>query len=136
MTTKNLARTVIEGGRYHRNCWDRRQSHGEHRVREHEVSTRLVKGADYDALVYPARRVVHRSFADKLRPAERWLAKRVGRSWSKTRSELFTRFDTRTTAGRHVLFDHLLTDVAGERNAWRPDYYVDDRGILRKVKRR
>lgn len=135
MATKDLSRTVIEGGRYWGNGWDRRHSHGQQRVREHAVSARLVRGADYDSTLYPQRRPIYREHADKLSAAERWLERHVGRSWSKTRSELFARFDIRTTAGRHVLFDHLLSDVEGERTARYPKYRVDRFGILRKVAR-
>lgn len=135
MATKDLSRTVIEGGRYHGNCWYRRLTHGEHRTREHLVSARLLKGEDYDGVVYPRREAVGRGHRDKLNAAERWLEKHVGRNWNETRSELFARFDIRTTAGRHVLFDHLLADVIGERTARRGLYWVDRFGILRKVRR-
>lgn len=136
MSTKDLSRTVIEGGRRYRNSFDRRHSHAEHRVLERVVSARLTGGADYDCALYPQRQPIYRDHADKLSAAERWLERHVGRSWCKTRSELFARFDIRTTAGRHVLFDHLLSDVEGERTARYPKYRVDRFGILRKVSKR
>lgn len=134
MATKNLARTVIEGGRRHGNTWDRRASNGTHRTSARQVSGALIKGADAEFTVYPARKVVWRTFNDKLGPAERWLASQVGRPWRKVRSELFARFDIRTTPGRHILFDHILPEVEGP--PWRsPDYVVDHSGILKKAKR-
>jgi len=135
MATKNLARTVIEGGRTGYSKWGRRASNGAHRTRGRRVSGALVGGADAEFTLYPARKAVWREFNDKLCPAKRWLATQVGRPWNKARSELFARFDIRTTPGRHIVFDHLLPEVEGRR--WRPrDYVVDRSGILRKVKRR
>jgi len=134
MATKNLARTVIEGGRTRFSKWNRRASNGAQRTHEHLVSASLTSGADADNVVYPHRETAYRAFHDKLGPAERWLATQVGRPWNKARSELFTRFDTRTTPGRHIVFEHLLPEVEGRRWLQR-DYVVDCFGILRKVKR-
>lgn len=135
MATKNLSRTVIEGGRTPGNTWDRRASNALHRTSERRVSGALVRGADADFALYPARKVVWRQFHDKLGPAQRWLANQVGRPWNKARSELFARFDIRTTPGRHILFDHLLPEVEGSRR-FRKDFVVDRSGILRKAKRK
>ncbi|HEY0468158.1 MAG TPA: hypothetical protein VGC79_28360 [Polyangiaceae bacterium] len=135
MATKNLARTVIEGGRTRGSTWARRASNGVQRTHVHRVSGSLLSGADAEHVVYPRRNKVYRQFADKLGPAKRWLATQVGRPWNKARSELFARFDIRTTPGRHIVFDHLLPEVEGRR--WlRRDYVVDRSGILRKAKRR
>lgn len=132
MTTKNLARTVIEGGRSRYNRWERRYSNARERAHERVVSSNLLRTTDLDGAVYQPRKVVYRGFHDKLAPAERWLGSQVGRPWNKVRSELFARFDTRTTAGRHIVFDHLLRDVdAGGPVYWRPDFVVDLHGILR-----
>jgi hypothetical protein len=58
----------------------------------------------------------------------------VGRPWDRVRSDLFATFDTRTLAGRHIVFDHMLPrrydrdewTVAGELL-----FRVDAHGILR-----
>jgi len=134
MATKYLARTVIEGGRRPGNTWDRRASNRTHRTHARRVSNALLNRLDTEFTIYPVRRVVWRTFNDKLGPAERWLAAQVGRPWDKVRSDLFARFDIRTTPGRHIVFDHLLPEVEGQRR-FRPDFLVDRAGILRKVKR-
>ncbi len=134
MATKNLARTVIEGGRTHFSKWHRRASNGFHRTQVRLVSGALAGGADVDNVIYPRRPKAYRDFHDKLGPARRWLATQVGHPWNKARSELFARFDIRTTPGRHIVFDHLLPEVEGRRWA-RRDYVVDRFGILRKAKR-
>jgi hypothetical protein len=50
------------------------------------------------------------------------------------RSELFARFDTRTTAGRHIVYGHLLTSVnrGGPPTFGRVTFTVDRHGILRR----
>jgi hypothetical protein len=135
MSTKNLARTAIEGGRANRNRWARRHSHGRVRVRTQAFLARLRGGADPEGAPAPAPERVPRWFHDKLRPLERWLASQVGRPWNKVRSEIFARFDTRTTAGRHIVFDHLLPEV--ETRGFSAceschDFAVDRHGILRR----
>src|SRR6186713_2975376 len=115
MATKNLARTVIEGGRSPGNTVDRRASNAAQRTRVRRVSGALLSGADADFAIYPMRKVVWREFNDKLGPAKRWLARQVGRPWNKARSDLFARFDVRTAPGRHIVFDHLLPEVEGTR---------------------
>ena len=56
------------------------------------------------------------------------------------RSEIFSRFDPRTLPGKHIIFDHLLQEVAlypetVRRFQWRSDLYVDRHGILRERRR-
>ena len=138
MSTKNLARTVIEGGRARYNRYFRRYSNAEERAAWRVTQSVIMHSADADCVLYPLRRPVYRSFHDKLAPAERWLARQVGRPWNKVRSELFARFDARTTAGRHVLFDHLLADVSLGDPALvnRADFTVDAHGILRHAPKR
>jgi hypothetical protein len=136
MSTKYLARTVIEGGRRHRNQWDRRYSHKEERAAERQVSVRLPRLESLDSALYEPRRPVWREFSDKLGPARRWMRRQVGRPWNKVRGELFQRFDSRTTAGRHILFDHLLRSVqtgGSPLSHWW--FEVDRQGILREVQR-
>jgi hypothetical protein len=88
MSTKNLAPTVIEGGRAFRNQWERRQSNATARVHTRVFTQRLCTCDELDALVYPMRKKVYREFNDKLNPAERWLERQVGRPWNEVRSEL------------------------------------------------
>lgn len=133
MSTKNLARTVIEGGRARYNRFERRHSNAVERTHVHQMERALCRAAELDDAVFEPRMVVYRSFHDKLGPAMRWLRSQVGRPWDKVRGELFTRFDTRTTAGRHILFDHLLAEVAsepGSRFSYRPCFGVSKHGLL------
>lgn len=156
MSKKNLARTVIEGGRNSGNKWDRRYSHAEARAHEKmylvEVKQDIENWYDYD--VEPLE-TVYKTFQDKLGPMQRWLAKQCGRPWDEVRSDVSKTFDTRTTAGRHIVHDHLLKSVEETpdlhygRYYSRPEdyttsyrryeFYVDEDGLLREktvIKRR
>ena len=138
MATKNLSRTVIEGGRTRGSKWHRRWTNGQQRTNARRVSDALVKGAGDAMTVYPARICAYPQFNDKLRPTKRWLGAHIGQPWDKVRSELFARFDIRTTPGRHILFDHLLPEVERQsvHRFHRPEYVVDRSGLLRKAKRK
>lgn len=149
MSTKNLSRTAIEGGRTGSNKWDRRYSHAETRADEKaylgEVKADLENFYDYDI---PKTRHVGKDFNDKLGPMYRWLESKIGLPWDEVRSQVTKDFDTRTTAGRHIVYDHLLRQVEVTPNHdygayYRGpedyttsfhyhDYYVDDNGLLQK----
>jgi hypothetical protein len=143
MSTKNLARTVIEGGRAERNKIERRVS-----TRSLRADTRAFLSAvrhdpeGAEGIAPPSRASAQICFADKLNPAYRFLDSRVGKGWNNTLALLAERFDPRTIPGRHVVHDHILRDVAPSREAVGTNgrsaerYYVDARGILRKPPRR
>lgn len=138
MATKRLARTVIEGGRTHWSTWHRRHSHRAHRARERAQRQRAGSDADaHDDLVWTEREHVHKSFFDKLGPCRRWLASHIGEPWNDVHSRIMATFDTRTLAGRHIVFDHLLEEVAVhacDERRWHR-FFVDDRGLLQKYDR-
>ena len=139
MSKKNISRTAIEGGRSPRNKWDRKESSQIERVNVRNLISSAHGDAEvFDEVNLPTRRKVYKDFEDKLNPVERWMDNRVGKSWNKTFSLLREKFDSRTTAGRHIINDHILRDVWLSSNysdsfAQYHRYYVDDRGILRKV---
>lgn len=162
MATKRLARTVIEGGRHGYNKYERRYSSKVQRAQTREYISNIMKDPDFCEFdVEPDRDPVYKEFSDKLSPMYRWLDAQIGRPWSEVRSEVFQNFDTRTTAGRHITFDHLLREVVdsdsgfdeygnivdpeipkiipkGRRYYRGPyaDYYVDRAGILRAIEDR
>lgn len=146
MSTKRLERTVIEGGR--RNKWERRYSHAEERAHLRNYITEVKADPEnwYDYDIEPIE-PVYKAFSDKLSPMYRWLHAQAGRPWNDVRSEVAEKFDTRTTAGRHIVHDHLLNnvevtpDLRYGRYYYGPedyttsysknDFYVDEEGILR-----
>jgi hypothetical protein len=125
MSTKNLARTVIEGGRIGSSKYERRNSHNEERAAARDFCKRAVidpeSAEEFD--IEPKTKA-YKEFSDKLRPMYRWLAAQVGRPWKEVHSEIFKTFDTRTTAGRHITFDHLLPSIVDTNSGF------DDRGYL------
>jgi len=59
MSTKNLAHTVIEGGRHRYNKWDRRYSHAETRANEKAYISEVMDNQEnwYDYDIEPTRPV-------------------------------------------------------------------------------
>jgi hypothetical protein len=148
MSRKNLSRSLIEGGRYSGNKTDRYISNAEERARvRNYIQEVTLDPENYDEYDVEPREHVYKGFKDKLGPMYRWLQSQVGRPWDDVRSEVFQKFDIRTTAGRHIVFDHLLNSVTvGEEPPYRyssnpddpttsysdHDYYVDEDGALQK----
>lgn len=96
MATKNLARTVIEGGRYYHNAWFRRHSSKVERAKVRQcLSTIRSDILLWEDTVLPVRDPVCKLFRDKLSPAYRFLSSRVGKPWNETHALLRQRFDDR-----------------------------------------
>lgn len=142
MATKNLGRSALEGGRY---------GHYQVRVREIESSFRTAnrgytRRAEVDPDTYdedsdPVRHPKSKrgNQTDKLSGIYRMLDGMVGRPWAKVRAEIAEKFDARTLAGRHVLHDHILKDIAPHEDVEHSygggrysHYYVDRYGIFRE----
>lgn len=123
MSKKNLARTAIEGGRRGYNTWERRESNQIERVRTRMMLRAAVRDIEVvERRPLPRRRPVHPVFDDKLNAVYGWIAAQSGRPWNEVRSEVHKKFDSRTTAGRHILYDHILEHV---NYAWHDGPYVD-----------
>jgi hypothetical protein len=141
MSTKNLARTVIEGGRDGSSKWDRRFGLQMLRARNHTFCRRAIRDTDFaDDNVYPVRHITWGgvSHKDKTNPCDRFLISRAGRPWNKVHSEICKKFDRRKLAGRHVTEDHLIARVRlPDSSYWfwtytfAPKFWVDGHGILR-----
>ena len=144
MSKKNLARTVIEGGRASRSKYFRRKSNKKRRVKEKEFFSRIKKDIDLcDEIYVDEVNVVCKDFSDKLGPVMRFLESNIGNSWNLIRSEISKKFDFNTTAGRHIIYDHLLPSVHnpgsdiinyGRRfdESIYIKFFVDENGILQK----
>lgn len=149
MGTKKLSRTAIEGGRTGRNKWERRNSHNTERTSERDFCQKVkIDPESADCLDITKKERIDKEFNDKLGPMYRWLNNQLGRPWDEVRSEIAQTFDTRTTAGRHITYDHLLSSVevtpavwryrhyynTGDDNTsyYRHDFFVSDEGILCK----
>lgn len=145
MSTKRLDRTAISGGRITGYKYERKQSLKNHRRGCNALLQASRNPAeDFLEIDFPERQ--HSSywdgekFNDKIAPVKRWLEKQVGKVWDDVYSLLRNKFDSRTTAGRHIVFDHLLRDVWTSQDrstlqAQYSEYYVDGYGILCKNKK-
>jgi len=139
MSTKNLARTAIEGGRYFGGTFIcRYENHAVRALTRTALGRLRVAGADADDWVPPQVRKMGRHFHDKLSAPERWLDAQIGRPWNLVRGELMRKFDPRTTAGRHIVFDHMLPWVRARGAAadYGERFAVDAHGLLRRLPRR
>ena len=141
MATKNLSRTPIEGGRTGRNKHDRRYSNREERVATRGALAKVRATGDGDDLPIIKRNKVMKEFADKLSVVYRFLDANVGKYWPKVYSELRKKFDSRTTAGRHILFDHMLCGIKGAGQQEQmyehsfAEYYINEASLLMKSKK-
>jgi hypothetical protein len=147
MSTKNLARTAIEVGRRGYNKWERNYSHRQERARARQWLSRVRQDPEVaEALVIKPRPHVMRDQDDKLSPVRKFLRSRVGRRWDDVHSEIVSRFDTRTIAGFHILYGHILEHMVehwweegicrygGSPKKFYPgDLVVNEEGILTEI---
>ena len=136
MSTKNLARTILEAGRTSEGTWGRREDNRVHRANTRRALAAL-REEDSDDFILPIFKKTNRHLDDKLGAPARWLASHVNRPWDKVRGELLARFDTRSLAGRHIVFGHMLTwvdDGTAPRGFCQTKFVVDRHGILRHAR--
>jgi hypothetical protein len=123
VATRNLARTVVEGGQAGY-CKALRRF-------ENRVERRLRFDEEGNVIAGRARLPMTKCFADRLAPLRRWLARHVGRGWNNVYREFCESFDRRTVKGWH-LDDHIRQMVDSRYSCFPRSFYVDDRGILRR----
>lgn len=140
MSTKYLARTAIEGGRA--NGWERWFSHKEERANTRAFVAKAANDVEYAEGRNPKqRKKVYKDFKDKLSAVRRWLDSNCGRPWVDVKHDVHAMFDDRTTAGRHIMYCHMLNDVQDwpeDQKNWYSarDYIVDADGFLQKRPRK
>jgi hypothetical protein len=133
MSTKNLARTIIEGGRWSGSKWLRNQQNRHNRRRFRNWLDSSIEFDDDPGEWLPrhAGDRKHREDIwgqnDKIHPIYRWVDSQVGRYWDDVYSDLCRRFDRRNLAQRHVIVDHVIGNVHGAGYRERPGLrYVSD----------
>lgn len=144
MATKKLSKTVIEGGRTTSSKYFRRQSARteRHAIRQALTACHSDTGDLYDigsVAALPKRNKSFKDFDDKLASLSRLLDSRLGRSWNRTYRLICEQFDTRTTSGRHIIFDHLLRMVwlhqdRSTKICLSYPYCLDKQGRLQRTK--
>lgn len=110
MSTKNLARTIVEGGRY---GWSKFELRRYTRRERREVRALMMAAKrDISILensVLPIRQKAYKEFHDRLNPAYRWFHSQIGigKSWNAAYSYLKRRYDIRTIKGWHLIDSHI-----------------------------
>ena len=142
MATRNLSRTIIEGGRYASERWMQRKETKKERiaVKRHLHSVGNI-AESYDAWIPFERRSWRPSQNDRLNPLKRFLTSHVGEYWNDVHALLHKRYDMRTIKGYHLIHDHAVgplgyVDVDPTAYRWwrrfRNELYVDMEGVLRQ----
>lgn len=127
MATRNLSRTIIEGGRHYQSSADRKfRNRRRRRVRFDDDGDPIGRQPD------PGLGCLYHH--DRLGPLTRWLRRQTGRPWNKVYQELSERYDARSLKGWH-LREHLQSEVERTREDARWDrwtFRVDAHGFLRE----
>jgi hypothetical protein len=138
MSTKDISRSAVEGGRYNYNKHERNESHRHERARtkvwldQIRFDDEAAEGSD------PVpRNKVAKGFTDNLGPCYGWLASHCGERWDDVRSKLAGTFDTRKLSAWHIVNQHMLTEVEGAGTTsdaftrYRSQrFWIDDDGLL------
>lgn len=137
MSTKDISRSALEGGRA--NTYERNRSHRHERSRAKVWldAVRFDSEVAEDSVPEP-REPVNKEFTDKLNPCYRWLASRKGKPWAEVFSELTSKFDTRKLSSWHIVNQHMLTSVQGAGSSqdgaagfFRAHrFFIDEEGLL------
>jgi hypothetical protein len=138
VSTKDISRSAVEGGRYNHNKYERNESHRHERSRLKVWLDRVRFDDEVAEASNPEpRNKVHKGFTDNLGPCYGWLASHCGERWDDVRSLLAGTFDTRKLSAWHIVNQHMLTEVEDSGIA-QPffsfrscRFYVDDDGLLR-----
>ena len=139
MATKNLARSILEGGRTVEDRSERRWSNRKLRRDDRAHFRRILADAERaEEMAEPNReaRWVSPSsrFTDVLGGIHRWMETMVGKRWDDCYAEIRRRFDVRNLAGWHVVTQHIVGEFAraGTEQTKYSRYVIGDDGIVRK----
>lgn len=127
---KDMARKIIEGGRYR---GDRKETLYSN---DHWSFAQMRDVDDYDDRPIKSKHRYRRDPRDTTNPLSRWLLSKVGKPWNEVYSEFREVAGHHNVAAKHLL-DHMRFEVEmpNAPSHWfgstRDKLYVDDEGILR-----
>ena len=143
MSTKKLARTILEAGSSGESKYERHLSTRKERSQTREYLSKVTRDPEVtERIVTPKRGPNWKSPDDNLGAVKRFVDSWVDRKWDKCLSEMMKKFNPKSLAGYHIIYDHILRDIypneaaLNARPYWRArygEYYVDGQGILRKI---
>ncbi len=129
MAARNLARSIVEGGRS-KSSRDIERTLTRVERRRTRATLRM-SGEEVEML--PIRIPNARESADKLMPLQRFLRHHVGCPWDEIYSEIRGRFSITTMKGWHLINDHVKGNVAYHVLERRyHQFFVDESGLLRE----
>lgn len=140
MATRDMARTIVEGGRWDWEQFERWQTNRRHRVATRAYLRAVTSNPEAaDERLEPRRlpRTTYRSgrFSDKVAPLSRWIDAQIGRQWDDAYAELCRRYDRRSTKGWHLIVGHVDRYTVAREGEYRAEYashIVDEDGVLRR----
>jgi hypothetical protein len=126
MSTKNIARTALEGGRVKSNKNERRLSNRYERKDTRRLMRRIIKDLEFaDDCVMPERQPLRKDSICKMSAPTRWFVKRaMGLTAEEIRGMLLRSFDTRSHCCRHLVYQHLMPRQFGNS----PELHVPIKG--------
>jgi len=135
MATKNLARTIMEGGRRGYNKYERRYSNGVLRSKERDYIRNCIKDPEHSIdKAEPKRKKVVKEFYDRLMPLHRKVDRHLGKTWGELRGQINKKYDSRKLKDWHML-DHLYQMMffgskADSKLAYFANYIVNENDII------
>ncbi|OGL74440.1 hypothetical protein A3E39_04165 [Candidatus Uhrbacteria bacterium RIFCSPHIGHO2_12_FULL_60_25] len=132
MSKKNIIESALEG-RASPIAFERRETTRVERMTVRAVLRKIsVDPSLADELPLPERDGIYRDFSCRATAASRWLARKaVSLTAEEIRGLLMRSFDTRTFAGRHLVFDHLMPrNYDGRWRTLARDCVFDEHGVL------
>lgn len=135
MATKNLARTIVEGGRAQHMRYAEKYYTRSERRRTSDFLRRVMYNHDlWDSEPVPIRKHDYKDFADKTAALNRFLRTHCGRPWDQVWSTLCRNHDSRTLKGWHLVRDHAqrLVERADTHRAKHASFVIDAEGNLRE----
>lgn len=109
MATRDLARTIIEGGQCKQHAKaPRRDAKRSERMNIRAYLRNCARDRGWDeGHVCPERETVGACSADRTAALRRWMEQYVGRSWDEAYAAVVRTHDRRTTKGRHLIEGHF-----------------------------
>lgn len=109
MATKDLARTIIEGGQCKPHAKaPRRDAKRSERMKIRAYLRNCARDRGWDeGHARPEREWVMACYADRTAALRRWMEQYVGRSWDEAYAAAVRTHDRRTTRGRHLIEGHF-----------------------------
>lgn len=153
MSTKDKSKTALEAGTAKVSRYYLRLERKTQRVKRKQICKQITNDVELAEEFFDPKSSVSKCFSDNVSFLQKYLQSKVGEVWDDVRSEIVKEFDSRSIAGKHILYDHILRSVVSSGTGYDKDanfywdesvkvvnrfrtrdFYVDQNGILQEVK--